>query len=94
VTRVTKNSRSINTSYYRYNFQSYTIEGIDYNRNAFSSFPVRNRKTGKEEQMTYKEYYRQKGEVLEYPELVLLKAKGRNGSRIHLIPELCLLTDL
>jgi hypothetical protein len=80
--------------YTRYNYQTYTIEGIDYARNAFTKFRARNRKTGKEEEMTYVEYYKQKGLVMKYPELVLIKTKGPNGSRIHLIPEFCLLTDI
>ena len=74
--------------------QTYTIEGIDYNKNAQSTFSARNRKTGKEEKMTYFQYYRHKGEEIEYPNLVLLKSTGRNGHPIHLIPEFCLLTDM
>ena len=85
----------VNTIVYtRYNYQAYTIEGIDFDRNSLSKFTCRNRRTGKEEELTYVKYYADKGEKIQYPEQPLLKAKGRNGARIHLVPELCLLTDL
>eukprot|EP00029_Vermamoeba_vermiformis_P008737 TRINITY_DN4170_c0_g1_i2.p1 TRINITY_DN4170_c0_g1~~TRINITY_DN4170_c0_g1_i2.p1 ORF type:complete len:657 (-),score=199.23 TRINITY_DN4170_c0_g1_i2:87-2057(-) len=80
--------------YTKYNYQTYTIEGIDYTRTAFTKFRARNRKTKKEEEMTYVEYYKQKGLDMKYPELVLIKTKGPNGTRIHLIPEFCLMTDI
>jgi len=80
--------------YTMYNLVTHTVIGVDYNKSINDTFSITDRQTKQERTITYKKYYEEKG----YPDLdnnqPLLKTFGRQGAIIHLIPQLCYLTEL
>jgi aubergine-like protein len=73
----------------RYNNQMYRIDDIDFQLNPKCTFPV---KEGGE--ISYAEYYEKKyNKKLNYPKQpLLIHKKKKDGTTIHLVPELCVLT--
>jgi len=59
-----------------------------------STFTMRNRVTGAEEEVTFWEYYNQvKNCQLQVKDQPLLRSSGRNKQRIYLLPETCLVSE-
>lgn len=78
-----------------YNYETYTIEGIDYNSTPETTFEWYDRSKGETKEISYAEYIKEtRGiEIQDYDQPMLVTT-GRGGMEIKLIPEVCLLTDM
>eukprot|EP01122_Echinamoeba_exundans_P007459 TRINITY_DN2312_c0_g1_i2.p2 TRINITY_DN2312_c0_g1~~TRINITY_DN2312_c0_g1_i2.p2 ORF type:complete len:322 (+),score=98.76 TRINITY_DN2312_c0_g1_i2:628-1593(+) len=62
---------------------------------ARSTFSKRNRETGESETTTFAAYFlKEYGKKIEYPDQPLIRTRGRSGTTIYLIPELCVTTNI
>lgn len=72
-----------------YNYKSYVVEDIDYNKTPLSTFKRVNRRTGEEETITFEQYYKEVGHPIKDTRQPLLLVTGRQREQIFLVPEFC-----
>jgi len=72
-----------------YNYKTYGVEDVDYNKTPKSTFVRTNRKTGEEETISFADYMSEMGLKVSNLNQPLLVSTGRQRERIYLLPEFC-----
>lgn len=72
-----------------YNYKTYGVEDIDFNKNPGSTFIRTNRKTGEEETISFADYMAEMNLKVSDMRQPLLVSTGRQRERIYLLPEFC-----
>jgi hypothetical protein len=78
----------------RYNWKTYFVEGIEFNKTPNTTFERRNPQTRRKETIAFAKYYQEIKCPLEDMQQPLIRARGRMGQTIYLMPELCVWTTI
>jgi len=78
-----------------YNWQTYTIEEIDFTKSPKDSFTWNNPRTKESRTVTFQQYLKETQKItVREMDQPLFKTSGRARSAIYIVPEVCLLTDI
>jgi aubergine-like protein len=72
-----------------YNYKTYGVEDVAFDKNPNSTFKRTNRKTGEEETISFVKYYQETGQKVTDMKQPLLVSTGRQREKIYLLPEFC-----